>query len=51
MNMLEDLKRLRMNCVCGRYLNDERCSYGDWDVTNSEINCYIKQDKAAIEKA
>ena len=43
--MLDDLKKLRMNCVCTRHLSSTRCSYGDWEVTDEEVNCYIKQEK------
>lgn len=45
MNILEDLKNLRMNCVCSRYLSNSRCNYGEWEVTEDEVKCYIKQEK------
>lgn len=45
MNIIEDLKKLRKNCVCNRYLRNTRCSYGEWDVTKDEIICYIKQEE------
>lgn len=45
MNIIEDLKNLRMNCVCDRYLRNNRCCYGEWEVTENEIKCYINQEK------
>ena len=45
MNIIEDLKNLRKNCVCSRYLSNSRCGYGEWEVTDNEIICHINQEK------